>query len=297
MDNSYKTMITIPRMEEIVEEYRKRTPFREYDNYDFANSYKYLGAKMVRNGEEYYFASKNLAIFFFTVHGDIQQDERNEIIERFTSGYKSGYAEIETAIADKLGLQERSHDNVQTIVCKTYAELYKKYNRWLYSAIYKFDEVGYNQGQLHKLKVMMQGLDEVEARNESFQKASSDNYPVPLLKLQSNECRYLYTELTKDGYFLPKDTKQAHFNYIFGGGLCPKDFTPLCWNRSKQALSELIIFIVGKKSVPNQIKGNADRVFLNNEGLPIGRLSNPKKDEYSSDYEALENITKALKSH
>lgn len=121
-------------------------------------------------------------------------------------------------------------------------------------------------------------------------------FPASLMSLEPNQCHYLYTELTRNGHFLPKDTNKAHFDYIFGGGVCPEDFEPLCWSSSKQALSELIIFIVGKKSVPRHIQRNAASVFVDSENVSIGKLSNPKKDECSLDYGTLDDIAKVLKS-
>lgn len=139
----------------------------------------------------------------------------------------------------------------------------------------------------------------IQALNQMYDKNTDVDYPDSLLNLKPNECQYLYLELTKDGYFMPKNTNQQHFNYVFGGGVCPEDFAPLCWNRRKQPLSELIILIIGNKikSVPRLIQRNADRVFINNKNKSIGELSNPKKDEYSSDYIMLETITKDIKLH
>gem|GEM_PF-4719803 len=102
-----------------------------------------------------------------------------------------------------------------------YVELYTEYASWLYSSIDKFYSAGYNQGQLHKLKVMMRGLDIVDARNEPLDTTPSIDLPISLLSLNQTECQYLYTELTRDGHFLPKNTNQANFNYVFGGGVCP----------------------------------------------------------------------------
>lgn len=296
MSTEYKDVMSIPKMEEIIEKYKSKSTFQRYNSFDVANSYKYLGAKMQYSGKDYYFSSKNLAIFFFVVHDEIQQDERNKILELFTTGYQKGYDEIETALSEKLGLQERSHDNVQKIVCKMYVELHKKYEGWLYSVLERFYAAGYNQGQLHRLKIMMQGLDEVGDYNELGKAPFSNSYPISLLTLEPNECLYLYKELTKNGYFLPKDTDQAHFNYVFGGGVCPEDFKPICWNVSKQALAELIIFIVGKKAVPRSIQRNVRGVFVDSVNVPIASLSNPKKDEPSSDYGVIDNITKPLKT-
>lgn len=139
----------------------------------------------------------------------------------------------------------------------------------------------------------------IQALNQIYEKNIDVDYPDSLLNLKSNECQYLYFELTKDGYFMPKDTNKQHFNYVFGGGVPPHDFEPLCWNRKKQTLSELIILIIGNKttSVPRLIQRNANRVFVDNKNKSIGELSNPKKTEYSYDYITLENITEALKSH
>lgn len=120
-------------------------------------------------------------------------------------------------------------------------------------------------------------------------------FPTSLMTLEPNQCHYLYTELTRNGYFLPKNTNRSHFDYVFGGGVCPKDFESLCWSSSKQALSELIIFIVGKKSVPRHIQRNAASVFVDSKNMSIGKLSNPKKDESSSDYGTLDDIANALK--
>ncbi len=120
--------------------------------------------------------------------------------------------------------------------------------------------------------------------------------PSSILSLQPNECQYLYGELTRNGHFMPTGTNQAHFNYVFGGGVCPADFTPLCWNVSKQALSELIIFAAGGKSVPRSINNSIGRVFVDTKKTPIKKLSNPKKDEVSRDWGALQTITNTIKT-
>jgi len=67
----------------------------------------------------------------------------------------------------------------------------------------------------------MRGLDIVDARNEPLDTTPSIDLPISLLSLNQTECQYLYTELTRDGHFLPKNTNQANFNYVFGGGVCP----------------------------------------------------------------------------
>lgn len=139
----------------------------------------------------------------------------------------------------------------------------------------------------------------IQVLNQACINITDTNHPENLFNFKPNVCQYLYSELTKDGYFMPTSTNQQHFDYVFGGGICPSNFVPLCWNRSKQALSELIVFAVGKNttSVPRPIKRDADRVFVKNGNKPIGELNNIKRDNYSSDYRSLETIAKVLKSH
>ena len=137
----------------------------------------------------------------------------------------------------------------------------------------------------------------IQVLNQAFINTTNTNYPENLFNFNPNVCQYLYSELTKQGYFMPTSTNQQHFNYVFGGGVCPSNFAPLCWNRSKLTLSELMKFIVDGKSVPRPIRRNADRVFINNKNESIGELYNPKKEEYSSDYDLLEAISRALKAH
>jgi hypothetical protein len=126
---------------------------------------------------------------------------------------------------------------------------------------------------------------------------SVPDYPKSLLGLQPNECQYLYDKLTENGHFLPKDTNNAHFHFVFGGGVCPKDFKPLQWKVSKTALTELITLVIDKPSVPRPMKKVARELFVYSNGKPIGDLPNPKKDEYSKDCSSVEAILKGLKSH
>ena len=124
---------------------------------------------------------------------------------------------------------------------------------------------------------------------------SANSFPSCLLTLKSNECRYLYNELTKNDYFLSKETNQNHFNYVFGGGVCPDDFAPLGWNKSKQAIAELILLLLKKTSIPRKTQRDASILFIIKKKL-IGSLSNPKKNEYSNDYGVLETIVQAINS-
>lgn len=135
---------------------------------------------------------------------------------------------------------------------------------------------------------------------EEFVKGRSDEsistnagIPPHLLELDPAQCQYLYGKLTKDGHFLPEKTNQTHFNYVFGGGLYPKDFKPLRWNRSKQAIGELIILLLGVTSVPRKKKRDTGGLFLINN-KPVGVLSNPKKSEPTKDYGILEEIAKSI---
>ena len=121
--------------------------------------------------------------------------------------------------------------------------------------------------------------------------------PTPLMNLMPNQCHCLYIQLTQDRHFLPKDTIQQHFNYVFGGGVCPGDFAPLQWNICKQALSELIILLTGQKAVPRAMKKHADGLFVY-KGKSIGMLHNPKKGDFSrsSEHGALEAIVEIIKN-
>lgn len=127
------------------------------------------------------------------------------------------------------------------------------------------------------------------------------DFPKSLLTLEHNKLRYLFDELTKDGHFLPTDTNQAHFNYVFGGGMCPKDFAPLHWQVGKNALSELVVQLIdnGTFNVPDPIAKAANNLFVftpphqkGNKKVSVGTLSNPKKNDLSKNYGILEEITK-----
>ena len=131
--------------------------------------------------------------------------------------------------------------------------------------------------------------------------STTPHFPPNLLELPANVCEYLYTALIKDdgkirGGFLHKDTNKLHFNYIFGGGVCPDDFAPLCWGKSKQAISELILLLSGGRSLPRKIQRDAGSLFTI-KGRLIGGLSNPKKDEPSKDYGVLSDIVSSIKPH
>lgn len=132
--------------------------------------------------------------------------------------------------------------------------------------------------------------------NTQISNESQNVYPPCLFNLENNKLQYIYGELTRDSRFLPNDTNRRHFDFVFGGGVCPADFTPLRWNVSKQALSELIILITGGKAVPRPINKAIGKVFMDAKNNPIKKLSNPKEGEYSNDYSALETITNALKT-
>lgn len=284
MSAPYKTIMSIPKMEEVIEKYKTNSSFRIYDNFGVADSYKYLGAKMVHNEDEYYFANRNLAIFFFTIHGDIQQDERNEITERFTAGYKKGYAETETTILEKLGLQERSHNNIQAIVCKMYVELYKKYDGWLYSSIDKFHNVGYNQGQLHRLKVMMQGLDTVNARERP-------KIPQLHLGLSEKQITVLYDQLVTHE-FINKETDRVSFNWALGGSNQPQYFAAIEWTaRSKHSLRELLkLFGV---TISNQMIRDIGILFsYKNKQL----ILNKDQNDNSANIKEIESIVESVKT-
>lgn len=134
-----------------------------------------------------------------------------------------------------------------------------------------------------------------ESVNGRSDKSISKHAGIPphLLDLNPAQCQYLYGKLTKDGHFLPEKTNQTHFYYVFGGGLYPEDFKPLCWNRSKQAIGELIVLLLGVSSIPRKMKRDAGGLFLiNNE--PVGELSNPKKSEPTKDYGILEEISNGI---
>lgn len=134
-----------------------------------------------------------------------------------------------------------------------------------------------------------------ELVNGRFDESISKNAEIPphLFEFDPAQCQYLYGKLTKDGHFLPEKTNQTHFNYVFGGGLYPEDFKPLRWNRSKQAIGELIILLLGVTSVPPKKKRYAEGLFLINN-KPVGKLFNPKKGEPTKDYGILEEIASGI---
>ncbi|MCL2562134.1 MAG: hypothetical protein FWE10_07460 [Rikenellaceae bacterium] len=142
-----------------------------------------------------------------------------------------------------------------------------------------------------------------QPNGENINEKKPINAPTTLAKLSHDQCQYLYTELTKDhtgrkenGCFLHKNTKQAHFNYVFGGGVCPDDFDPLRWGRSKTALAELVLLLLGGKSIPRPLQRAAALLFVNKQGEPIGTLSTPKikQGEYSEYYRTIETIVNGL---
>ena len=143
------------------------------------------------------------------------------------------------------------------------------------------------------VKMEMTRIEKVLNDNPDESTSAGIKSPSCLLDLKSDQCQDLYEKLTKDGHFLSKNTNQAHFNYVFGGGVCPNDFAPLHWNRSKQAIGELILLVLKKPSIPRNIKRNAKYLFLINN-KPIEELSNPKKSEPTKDYGILEDMLKNI---
>lgn len=143
------------------------------------------------------------------------------------------------------------------------------------------------------VKIEMERIEELV--NGRFDESISKNAEIPphLFELDPAQCQYLYGKLTKDGHFLPEKTNQTHFNYVFGGGLYPEDFKPLRWNRSKQAIGELILLLTKKPSISRERKRNARGLFLINN-KPVGELFNPKKGEPTKDYGILEEIASGI---
>ncbi len=113
--------------------------------------------------------------------------------------------------------------------------------------------------------------------------------------LSPSQCEQLHEELTRDGYFMPADTSKDHFCFAFGNTSNVDGYAPLQWNRSKNALYELIE-LLNDGMVSNQQKKDTGKLFLNNQGKPIGKLPNPHKDQFSSDRMQLETITDRIKT-
>ncbi|MDH6357613.1 hypothetical protein [Parabacteroides sp. PF5-9] len=134
--------------------------------------------------------------------------------------------------------------------------------------------------------------------------------PQNLFTFNTEDCRHLYTELTKNGSFLPENTKESHFNFVFSGGAIPSDFTPLQWKKGKNALSDLVVFLASIKAAPEQIDktvkavpayinkaaGGVFVLFRSGGITPIGTLSNPGRNRVSSEYKTLETIIAGIKS-
>jgi len=118
-----------------------------------------------------------------------------------------------------------------------------------------------------------------------------------MINLNSKQCDYLYVELTRDSIFIPVNTNKNHFNYVFGGGKPPYDFAPLKWKVSKRSLSELLLLLLGTASISRPRQRDAGKLFLNSQNELMGNLSNPKKNEPSNDFWALETIVKSMKAH
>lgn len=59
----------------------------------------------------------------------------------------------------------------------------------------------------------------------------------------------IYNGLIKGG-FLSRNTPRSHFDYVFGGNVCPDDFKPLNWQRTVALLACLIheLFIIGNEN-------------------------------------------------
>ena len=143
------------------------------------------------------------------------------------------------------------------------------------------------------VKTEMERIEEFVNGRSDESISKNAGIPPHLLDLNPAQCQYLYGKLTKYGHFLSEKTNQTHFNYVFGGGLYPQDFKPLRWNRSKQAIGELIILLLGVTSVPRKKKRDTGGLFLINN-KPVGVLSNPKKSEPTKDYGILEEIAKSI---
>jgi hypothetical protein len=163
---------------------------------------------------------------------------------------------------------------------------------------------GHEEGERYKAwEIILQTPDEFSGyfSNDTAPESVADKgsgqrdaFPPSLLKLKADECQCLYVELTKDGHFLPNDTNQAHFNYVFGGGVCPEDFAPLIWNVSKMAFSELYILLSGNKSMPNEIQRNAARLLFTKKGSPLDKLQNLAEGKYSADRARIDSIVNAI---
>lgn len=151
--------------------------------------------------------------------------------------------------------------------------------------------------EIERIEISVNGNSSNNSSVSRNDNAANVSYPPCLLNLKPNKCQYLYAELTKGGYFLPDNTNQNHFNYVFGGGVCPNDFAPLHWKASKRALSELVILILNKNAVPRPVKKAAKDLFISSKtNKSIGALSNPQKSDPSNDYSTLQTIANTINS-